>query len=107
MEFFKYKDLKMPSELGYEHLLDIQYYLNTELSLLFRDLKGQSREKIARELVTKVESLTDCINEFGYDLHRCNYSGDVNYENSKQIYCNKSLNIRFHGFSAQISWDVW
>ena len=107
MDFLKYKDLKMPSEIGYEQLLEIQYFLNTELSLLFKRLKGQNREILARELVSKVESLTDHINEFGYGLHRSNYSGSVNYENSEQTYCNKSLNIRFHGFSAQVSWDVW
>lgn len=107
MEFRKYRNLNLPSESGYEFLLELQQFLNKELFDFFQLLKDESRDKISRDLIAKVEHLTDQINEYGYELYRADYSGDINYENSEQTYCNKSLNIHFHGFTAQISWDKW
>jgi hypothetical protein len=97
----------MPSERGYQYLLGLQSYLNEELSILFGSILAESRDEIARKLIVKIEALVDDLNRFGYALRRVNYSGSIDYENSEQIYCNKSLNINFHGFSAQVSWDKW
>ena len=107
MDFRKYRDLNLPSESGYEFLLELQQFLNKELFDFFLDVKSESRERISRDLIKKVEQLTEQINEYGYNLYRADYSGDVDYENSEQTFCNKSLNIHFHGFTAQVSWDKW
>ncbi|MFD2168064.1 hypothetical protein ACFSJY_17545 [Thalassotalea euphylliae] len=107
MEFVKYRNLNLPNELSYEFLLELQQYLNNELLDCFRSINNESREKISRDLITKVEHLIEQINQHGYGLYRADYSGDINYENSEQTYCNKNLNIHFHGFTAQVSWDNW
>ena len=97
----------MPSEQGYQSLLELQSYLNEELSMLFCSILTESRDEIASKLIAKVQALVDDLNRFGYALRSVNYSGSIDYENSEQIYCNKSLNINFRGFSAQVTWDKW
>ena len=107
MEFEKYRTLNLPSESGYKHLLEIQRFLNLELYNLFIEKGSSDRRSLANALIEKVESLIDEINNYGYNLHRADYSGDINYENSEQTYSNKSLTIQFRGYSAQVSWDAW
>lgn len=101
----KYKDLNLPSYHGYKHLMEVQIFLNDELFNLFVSLQDEDEENVSRSLIAKVESLTDHLNEFGYNLHRSSYGGATTYENSEQSYSNKNLSINFHGFSAQITWD--
>ncbi len=105
MELRNYGELNLPSNDGHRHLLEIQNFINSNLFILFEEIKSEPRDILAKKLVQKVEEITDHINHYGYKLYRADYSGDINYENSEQIYCNKSLTIHFHGFSAQVTWE--
>ena len=45
---------------------------------------------MASILVNKVEEMIDTLNAEGYDFGRCDYSGDINYENSEQTFSDGS-----------------
>jgi len=107
MNLASYKNLNLPSEEGYAELLNLQSWLNAELRECIELLKSKSKEIIARELISKVESLIDEVNTKHYKLYRGDYGGSTNYQHGEQTYCNKSIIVQFVGFSAQVYMDSW
>ena len=102
--------MESPGEARYSAMLELQKALNQDLQEYFESNKTKGREYLEKNLVSKVESIVDELNEHGYKLGRCEYSGDINYENSEQWFSNggemgTGLMIHFIGFSAQVSWE--
>ena len=100
---------------SYHAVLQLQEEINRELISSFERLMHEDRETLARELVAQVERIVDELNGFGYGLGRSDYGGSMFFEESEQTYSSGSeayfgrsldskLTIRFHGFSAQVSW---
>ena len=64
---------------------------------------------MASILVNKVEEIVDALNSEGYNFGRCDFSGDINYENSEQTFSDggtmgEEVILHFHGFTVQASW---
>ena len=95
---------------NYIELLEIQKNLNKQLRNDFESEKFKGREHLASFLVNRVEQLVDELNEQGHRFGRCDYSGDINFENSEQTYSNgKSMGegaiLHFHGYSVLAYWE--
>lgn len=98
------------SEEQYSELLALQERLNSELKKSFEAHKSQGRERLAKILVDKVEEIVQSLNSQSYGFELCEYAGDVNYENSEQIFSNgedagTGTVLHFHGFSVQVTWE--
>ena len=101
--------MNLPGELRNSAMLELQNVLNNELQHHFEKSKDKGDEYLATTLIEKVESLLDELNESGYSFGRCEYGGDINYENSEQWFSNGTemgtgLVVHFLGFSAKVSW---
>jgi hypothetical protein len=108
MDVLAANEIELPSEDGYGSLLQLQNEINTELQRCFEHAKCNGREHLATVLIGKVEDIVGALNELGYGFNRTDYGGDINYEDSYQMWCNRQYSgicISFHGFSAQVSWS--
>jgi hypothetical protein len=98
------------SPARYLELLNLQEKLNEQLHSDFAAQMFKGREHLAKFLVHRVESLVDELNEDGFSFGRCDYDGDVNFENSGQTYSDSKVMgegviLHFLGYSVQVSWE--
>ena len=96
-------DQEAPGDAREKSIEILQKIINAELARFFEENKSKGREQLAHLLVNKVEHLIDELNERGYHLGRIEYSGDINYEKSEQLFSNgdeigTGLIIEFIGF---------
>ncbi|WDD99287.1 hypothetical protein [Thalassomonas actiniarum] len=94
----------------YSEMLKIQELLNAKLRNDFEIEKVKGREHLARFLTSRVGQLIDELNATGYSFAPCDYSGDINFENSEQSFSNgadmgEGIIIHFHGYSVQATWE--
>lgn len=98
-------------EIGYySKMLALQELLNSRLRDAYESNKDKGCEYLASFLVDYVETLVDKLNAEGDTFGRCEYSGDVNFENSEQWYSNggemgAGVLLHFHGFAVMASWE--
>ncbi|WLQ14382.1 hypothetical protein O5O45_00340 [Hahella aquimaris] len=98
-------------ELGdYSKILALQEYINSRLRDTYESNKDKGRENLSKFLVDFVEALVDELNANGHSFGRCDYSGDVNFENSEQQYSDGEemgcgVLLHFHGFAVKASWE--
>ena len=98
------------TEAKYLEILNLQDRINLELRNFFIGNKNQGRKALASLLVNYVEEIITKLNNEGYEFGLCDYSGDINYENSEQTFCNgkemgTGICLHFHGFSVQAFWE--
>lgn len=98
------------TEEKYSQLLELQKRLNLELQELFASNKAKGRNHLAKILVNSIEDIIEKLNSEGNKFGCCDYSGDINYENSEQIYSDgekmgTGVVLHFRGFSVQVFWD--
>lgn len=96
--------------LKYSEMLELQKTLNAKLQKSYAQKKGEGREYLSSYLVNFVSDMVNELNESGYKFGRCDYSGDINFENSEQTYSDGAemghgVILHFHGFSVQVSWE--
>ena len=101
--------MEIESEKRYASILLLQEELNSELRNFFESNMDKGREFLSSVLVDKIESIVEDLNTKGFNFGRCDYAGDINYEDSEQIYSNGQTMgtgtiLHFHGFSVQVSW---
>lgn len=94
----------------YSEMLEIQEELNHKLRRDFECEKVHGRAHLARFIAERVGALVDELNSSGYSFGPCDYSGDINFENSEQTFCNgaemgEGIILHFHGYSVQVSWE--
>ena len=95
----------------YKELLELQERINEKLQKSFIQNMDKSSDFLSAYLIRLVENITEELNrESDYNFGRCDYSGDVNYQNSEQTYScgekmGKEVILHFHGFSVQVSWE--
>lgn len=94
----------------YSEMLELQKTLNSKLRESYAQNKGEGREYLSSFQVKLVGDMVDELNENGYKFGRCDYSGDINFENSEQTYSDgdemgNGVILHFHGFSVQVSWE--
>ena len=94
----------------YSEMLKIQEELNHKLRRDFEREKVHGREHLARFLTERVGSLVGELNASGYSFGPCDYSGDINFENSEQTFSHgaemgEGIIFHFHGYSVQVSWE--
>ncbi|WP_281214383.1 hypothetical protein [Shewanella insulae] len=94
----------------YSEMLKIQEELNHKLRRDFEREKVHGREHLARFLTERVGALVDELNSSGYSFGPCDYSGDINFENSEQTFSDgaemgEGIILHFHGYSVQVSWE--
>jgi hypothetical protein len=94
----------------YSEMLVLQKIINAELKFLYEKNKSAGREYLSEVLVSEVENIVDRLNENGGSFGRNDYRGDINFENSEQIYSNgKEMGVgvilHFRGFSVQVYWE--
>ncbi len=94
----------------YLKILYLQERINSELQTLFILHQNDSRDTLASILVNGIETIVDEINKNGYKFGRCDYDGDINFENSEQTFSDgqamgTGIILHFHGFSVQASWE--
>jgi|SRR5690554_5220067 len=98
-------------EIGnYSKILALQESLNSRLRDAYESNKDRGREYLSKFLVDYVESLVDELNAEGYNFGRCEYGGDVDFENSEQLYSDGGkmgigVLLHFHGFAVMASWE--
>lgn len=66
---------------------------------------SHGRAHLARFIAERVGALVDELNSSGYSFGPCDYSGDINFENSEQTFCNgaemgEGIILHFHGYSV-------
>jgi hypothetical protein len=94
----------------YFEMLKIQEELNHKLRSDFENEKAHGREHLVRFLTERVNALVDELNTSGYSFGPCDYSADINFENSEQTFSNgaemgEGIILHFHGYSVQVSWE--
>jgi len=94
----------------YSGLLQLQEAINSELKNLYEANKEHSRDHLSKLLVSEIESLVDRLNSKGWQFSRCNYGGDINFENSEQSFSDgeemgTGVVLSFIGFSCQVAWE--
>jgi len=94
----------------YSKLLLLQEAINLELKNLYEANKELGRDHLSALLVNEVEYLVDRLNSEGWKFGRCNYGGDINFENSEQSYSDGEemgvgVILNFLGFSCQVTWE--
>ena len=102
--------IDIASNEHYSEMLKIQEELNHKLRTDFENEKVHGREHLARFLTVRVGALVDELNSTGYFFGPCDYSGDINFENSEQTFSNgvemgDGIILHFHGYSGQVSWE--
>lgn len=84
--------------------------INAELRRVFERERGKGREHLGAFLVQWVEDfVAEDLNAAGYSFGRLEYGGDVNFEDSYQVFGNGAvmgtgLILEFRGFSCTVSW---
>jgi hypothetical protein len=83
--------------------------INRELRSHYDQSKAKGREHLAMALLEKVNGIIQTLNDNHYDLGCIDYSGDRNYENSEQLYCNgdemgTGLILHFRAYACDVSW---
>ena len=95
----------------YLKILKLQDSINRELMTEYQNNIDKDNQFLAERIIKKVEEIIDNINsKYGYNFGRCDYSGDINYQDSEQTYSNgkemgSGIILHFHGFSVQASWE--
>jgi hypothetical protein len=94
----------------YSELLQLQEAINDDLKDLYETNKERGREHLSQLLINEIESLVDRLNSKGWNFGRCNYGGDINFENSEQSYSDgeemgTGVILNFVGFSCQVTWE--
>ncbi|WP_041522221.1 hypothetical protein [Gilvimarinus agarilyticus] len=94
----------------YSSILKLQAELNSELRAFFESNKNRGREFLSSALIEKVESMVEALNSKSFQFRRCDYGGDINYEDSEQYYSSgqemgAGIVLHFHGFAVQASWS--
>ena len=97
------------SLVRYSELLILQERVNQALKCVYETNRGSGREHLGELLVNEVERIVNKLNAEGWRFGRCSYGGDVNFENSEQIYSDgkemgDGVILSFCGFSCQVSW---
>jgi hypothetical protein len=87
----------------------LEVAVNAELERVLRDSKEYGRDYLARHVISEAERIIDLLNRAGYGLGRVEYSGDVDFENSEQLFGNgdvmgTGLMIQFRGFKCKVYW---
>ena len=98
------------AEEKYSELLELQFNVNEELKVFFNVNKSKGRKHLSQVLISKVEDIVDSLNQDNHNFGRCEYSGDINYENSEQTFSDgnelgEGVVLHFHGFSVQVRWE--
>ena len=98
------------TENKYSEILELQKGLNLELQELFESNKSKGRDKLVKTLANSVEEMVDNLNKESYKFGLCDYSGDMNYENSEQTYSDgeemdTGVILHLWGFSIQAYWE--
>ena len=101
--------MEVESEKNYLAILALQEELNSELHKFFEANMNKGREFLSNALVKKIEGMVEDLNTKGFNFGRCDYAGDINYEDSEQTYSSgqtigTGTILHFHGFSVQVSW---
>ncbi len=99
----------MNDEKKYLEILNLQKNLNNQLMSCFIENIHHGRKKLTDILIVKIDSLIDELYKEGYKFINCDYSGDVNYNNSEQFFSNgkkmgTGICLHFHGFTVQVYW---
>lgn len=94
----------------YSLMLILQENINLKLRNAYELNKDKGREHLSAFLVNFVEEIIDEINLNGHRFGRCDYSGDINFENSEQIFSDgveqgNGFTLHFRGFSVLLYWQ--
>ena len=97
------------SEEKYSEMLALQESVNAELRDLYEANRHFGRERLSELLVNEVEDIVERLNTEGHQFGRAEYSGDLDFENSEQVFSDgpqmgAGVVLHFCGFSVQASW---
>ena len=90
-------------------LQQLSAWIAEELSRAFEQCRSLDRPRIATLLIRKVESLVEELNAAGYSFGRFDYGGDINFEDSYQIFSSgermgTGILLEFTGFACNVCW---
>ena len=103
-------EFETPGEARELALANLKESINRELRKQFEENKSKGREYLADLLVNFVEGYVyEFLNKSGYSFGRISYSGDINFEDSEQIFSDgerecTGIILTFCGFSCEVEW---
>ena len=105
------RDFESGGILREQALRQLSDWIADELSRAFEQCRSSERSHIASALIAKVESLVlEDLAAAGYSFGRIDYGGDINFEDSYQIFSSgkrmgTGIVLEFQGFACKVSWN--